>query len=568
MTLATFLFGNRRASSVTGYHPSKNPPQWIGTAGTLTASGASVNDEVALKWSAVWCSFVAFSNGVAMTPLHVYRKLNDDEREKADDHPVYQLLNRKPNALMIPFEIKARMVWDALHGVHLSQKVYNRGGELVELRPLSIGRVRILKDPGVEDDRDLGIIYKYQPLKGENLYFGPDEILHINGIDSDGITGRNLIDVARETIGTALAQEGYQADFYKNSAMPLGLLEYPEALEDDEIHRIRKSWKRQHGDQGNRHNVAVLEKGMKFTALAITPEQSQFVESQAFTLENWARFAGIPLHRLQHMAKASDATIEQKDLEWLGDCLGPWFCRIQESINRCLLADEPDLYAEFLVANQVRADIATRYKVYNTGIMGGFMTRAEARKKENLPWIDGLDEPLTPLNMGEQGNSGDKTGPQTHRPADSMMTDEENQKDEGRDAGVIREAFRRIFEAECASLRHRESKEVLRLIKREKFTKDIQTFYEGFGATVERSLQVVAQAFVDASGIQAAPDMAACLADIANRFTDTSKLVIRDALPQKSYRLILESYFSGIYENGPTDADRILKRLEGGTHNA
>ena len=73
----------------------------------------------------------------------------------------------------------------------------------------------------------------------------------------------------------------------------------------------------------------------------------------------------------------------------------------RSSITRDLLADsETDLFAKHDLDSLTRADLQTRYAAHAAGITAGFLTRNEARRMENLPTLPGLDEPLSPLNMG------------------------------------------------------------------------------------------------------------------------------------------------------------------------
>ena len=50
-----------------------------------------------------------------------------------------------------------------------------------------------------------------------------------------------------------------------------------------------------------------------------------------------------------------------------------------------------------------QANFAQRYAGYQSSIQSGWQTRNEVRAKEGLPALDGLDEPLRPLNMAPEG---------------------------------------------------------------------------------------------------------------------------------------------------------------------
>jgi hypothetical protein len=98
---------------------------------------------------------------------------------------------------------------------------------------------------------------------------------------------------------------------------------------------------------------------------------------------------------------ATFASAEQFFLSYVKYTLGPWCQRIEQSITRDLLAtSETELFAKHDLDSLTRADLQTRYAAHAAGITAGFLTRNEARQMENLPTLPGLDEPLSPLNMG------------------------------------------------------------------------------------------------------------------------------------------------------------------------
>jgi hypothetical protein len=84
----------------------------------------------------------------------------------------------------------------------------------------------------------------------------------------------------------------------------------------------------------------------------------------------------------------------------------------ESSIEYFLLGeDEPlGLDPEFDMSRMMRGDAAARTAYYTGGINSGWLTRNEARDMEGLDPIDGLDEPLRPLNMVEESAHPDEVG--------------------------------------------------------------------------------------------------------------------------------------------------------------
>jgi phage portal protein BeeE len=77
----------------------------------------------------------------------------------------------------------------------------------------------------------------------------------------------------------------------------------------------------------------------------------------------------------------------------------PWAERWEAAIEADLLPEDDYLEIEFNFDRLLRGDSKSRADYYHSGVLDGWLTRNEARISENLDPIDGLDEPLRPLNM-------------------------------------------------------------------------------------------------------------------------------------------------------------------------
>ncbi|MEF8732779.1 MAG: phage portal protein [Candidatus Accumulibacter meliphilus] len=155
----------------------------------------------------------------------------------------------------------------------------------------------------------------------------------------------------------------------------------------------------------NRGKVLVLENGMKFHEVGVTNRDAQFLELRKFQITDIARLFRVPPHMIADLDRATFSNIEQQSLEFVMHTMTPWAERWEASIESELLLDGDDLEVEFDFANLMRGDAASRSSYYQSGIQNGWLTRNEARIAENLNPLDGLDEPLRPLNMVEEGSA-------------------------------------------------------------------------------------------------------------------------------------------------------------------
>lgn len=351
-----------------------------------------------MRLAAVYACVRVLSETLAALPLVVYRARPDGGKDRVKDHWLYQLLGRRPNRFQNPFEFRETLQGHlALRGNAYCQIVSNARGEVVELNPLHPDRIRLeLLDSG--DYR-----YRFTDRGGREVIFPRGEVWHLRGLSSDGLVGLSPIELARDSLGTALAAQDYGGRFFANDAKPTGgWIEFAGTFKDSEARKVFRESYQQSQSGTNRGKVLVLESGMKFHEVGVTNKDAQFLELRAFQITDIARLFRVPPHMIGDLSRATFSNIEQQSLEFVMHTMTPWAERWEASIeSELLLADDP-VEVEFDFTNLMRGDAASRSAYYQSGIQNGWMTRNEARIAENLNPIDGLDEPLRPLNMVEE----------------------------------------------------------------------------------------------------------------------------------------------------------------------
>ena len=223
------------------------------------------------------------------------------------------------------------------------------------------------------------------------------------------LVGYSPIAMAKNAIGMAIACEEYGAKFFANGAAPGGVLEHPGTIKDPQ--RVRESWQSTFGGSGNSNKIAVLEEGMKYTPIGISPEQAQFLETRKFQINEIARIFRVPPHMVGDLEKSSFSNIEQQSLEFVKYTLEPWLVRWEQSIQRILLSPEEkkSYFAKFNVEGLLRGDYASRMSGYATARQNGWMSANDIRELENMdriPAEEGGDLYLINGNMLPLGNAG------------------------------------------------------------------------------------------------------------------------------------------------------------------
>jgi HK97 family phage portal protein len=404
-------------SIFTGMFRSRDKPQ-NRTAGSSysfffggSTSGKAVTERTAMQMTAVYSCVRILAEAVAGLPLNLYHYLPGGGKEKSYDHPLYRLLHDEPNPEMSSFVFRETLMTHLLlWGNAYAQIIRNGKGEVVALYPLMPNKMT------VDRDKDGRLYYSYNhsseespTLEGSTVILRPSDVLHIPGLGFDGLVGYSPIAMAKNAIGMAIACEEYGAKFFANGAAPGGVLEHPGTIKDPQ--RVRESWQSTFGGSGNSNKIAVLEEGMKYTPIGISPEQAQFLETRKFQINEIARIFRVPPHMVGDLEKSSFSNIEQQSLEFVKYTLDPWVIRWEQSIMRTLLsADEKKQYfVKFNLEGLLRGDYASRMSGYAVGIQNGFMSPNDVRNLENMDLIPdelGGNRYLCNGNMVDIANAG------------------------------------------------------------------------------------------------------------------------------------------------------------------
>lgn len=382
-----------------------------------TASGKYVTERSAMQMTAVYCCVRILSEAVASLPLQFYRYTDDGGKEKAVDHPLYFLLHDEPNPEMTSFIFRETLMTHLLlWGNAYSQIIRNGKGEVVALYPLMPDRMKVDRDEHgrlyyeytVYDSDDVDG-RKGTDKVGRTVRLQPHDVLHIPGLGFDGLVGYSPIAMAKNAIGLAIATEEYGSKFFANGAAPSGVLEHPGTIKDPS--KVRESWQATFGGSGNANKIAVLEEGMKYTPISISPEQAQFLETRKFQIDEIARIFRVPPHMIGDLEKSSFNNIEQQSLEFVKYTLDPWVSRWEQAMVRALLTpDEKKKYFfKFNVDGLLRGDYQSRMNGYATARQNGWMSANDIRELENLdriPAEQGGDLYLINGNMTKLEDAG------------------------------------------------------------------------------------------------------------------------------------------------------------------
>lgn len=346
-----------------------------------TYSGEKVTVENSLGLAPVWGAISQIAGAVGVMPLPVYRR-KGDYRKKVPNDNAWRLLHDEPNR-----EMAADEFW-----------------ELVDSHIEGWGNAFIWKVPDPDFDAQTGELWVLDPSRVqvgrdenrvrefwiEGQRYTETDILHIRGLSSDGLVGYSPIQLARNSIANAKAQDRFRGKLMKDEGRPSILLKHPTKLSDEAQARLKSSW-----ENVKSGGTAVLEEAITVEKLTMPLEDAQFIEQMNFSYREIALIFNLPPSRLG--GKSGDSltysTIETENIQFLTNTVQRRLTRIEKALNRDKsIISGRNLFCEFLVDVLLRVNTKERYEAHKIGKEAGFLTVADIRSKENLPEME--EEPV------------------------------------------------------------------------------------------------------------------------------------------------------------------------------
>ena len=383
-------------------------------SGSNSAAGAAVTPMTSMRVAAVYACVRIIAGAVATLPLDIKRRVDSRTREDASDTPLWQLIRRRPNRWQTPSQFRRMLqAHILLRGNAYGLIVRSRGDvrEIIPMRPDSVV---------CKQENDLSLTYTYTRKDGRQVVLPQSEVMHLVGLTLDGVHGISPIAYARETIGLAIATEEHGGTTFRNGARVSAVLKHPGKLGIEGQDNLRHSLDQyRHGGE-REGKMLILEEGMDYSPMAMTAQDSQWIESRRFSRTDIAMFFGVPPHMIGDTEKSTSwgTGIEQQSIGFVAYTLEDHLTTWEETINRDLIADaSSDLYAKFNRAALVKGDIKARWEAYVRGLQWGVYSPNEIRALEDQNPRDGGDVFYPPPNTAGGGERKKDEGDEPAEPA-------------------------------------------------------------------------------------------------------------------------------------------------------
>jgi len=341
------------------------------------------------------------ARNMAQLGLHVYRRVNETDRVRERDHPLARLLARPlpPEMKVTTYRLIEHLISDM--GIYFNAywlKVRRDGAVWALLRvPPALMTVKGGLVPTGYELR----------LGGEVREFEPTDVVHFRGYSPDSpIEGLSPLETLRRVLAEEHAAADYREHFWANAARMGGIIERPKDAPDwseAARERFKAEFKALYTGAENSGETAVLEEGMQWKPVTFNAQESEYLAGRKLTREECARAYHIPLPMVGILDHATFSNIRDQHKSLYQDTLAPWCMMIQQELDLQLkpeFADSDDLYVEFNLKEKLRGSFEEQAQSYQSAVGAPWMTRNEARARENLPSMGPEGDLLvTPLNV-------------------------------------------------------------------------------------------------------------------------------------------------------------------------
>lgn len=371
--------------------------------------------------AAVWACVNLLSGSISTLPIGLYRR-KGDKLTLADDHPAHRVMALAPNGILTPAEFYQLLVVNVLlRGNFYAEKVVFNG-KIQSLLPLESHLV----EPKIS--RDGLLTYEYARPGRPKRTYRQDEILHVRGLTTDGLTGLSVIGAARRAIEGSIATERYGSSMFSNGARPSGVLEIDTELSEEAQARLKAQFDASYSGLENAHRTMVLEAGLKWKPVTLNAEDTQFIESRKFARSEIAMFFGVPPHLIGDIDRGTSwgSGIEQQNRGFLIYTLRSYLVKIAQAFARDLLQekDRGKYVVKFDTSDLERADFGPRQTGLEVMRRNGVINANEWRRLEGLNPRDdeAADDYVNPA--GQSGAQGDSPASESEREGDDAKPDQ------------------------------------------------------------------------------------------------------------------------------------------------
>ena len=357
--------------------------------GGQTKSARKVNIKSSLTVSAFYAGVNTLANSIGILPF-IVQTSTDNERTPQLSHSAYNLLLIRPNKYMSAFTWKHVMtITMLLRGDSYSLINRDNNGNPSSIDYLDYEKVTVIDFQG-------DLFYKY---KGE--VYNSDEIIHFKGFSFDGKTSKSVLEFAADSLGKTLNAQQYSSDALDDSGLSYGVIETEKQLKSESKEALATAFENRL-EKKSKHRSPVLDEGMKYKRITLTPDETKFIETYANGIEDIARWLNMPRHKLHIEGEGGYNALTQMELDYLQSSVLPLSTKLKEELDYKLFSQREKKQGFNVYQNHkklLQVDPKSRAQFYKDLFFLKSITPNEIRKLEDMNPRDDGDETFQLSNL-------------------------------------------------------------------------------------------------------------------------------------------------------------------------
>lgn len=331
--------------------------------------------------SGVMACVSAISTCVASVPIYVYRE-NQKGRVLVEGHPVTRMIRNGPNANQtMPDFVEWYVRQVLLHGNAVAEILVDGAGRLSGLKPVPWENLSIQVLPSGRLAYDIVEATSLGGVAGRRRRLLADDVIHLRDASDDGVVGRSRLQRAAAVVSGGLHVQQFSSSLFRNGVHPSGVLMAEGRLSTEALSRLQEHFRQTFSGSRNAARALVLDSGLKWTSVSISPEDAELLQSRRFTVEEICRIYQVPPPIIQDYQFNTFTNSESAGRWFCQFTITPWVRKIEAAFNRSIFSD-PAFHLEFDLSGFLRGDPETRWKSHEIAVKNGILAVNEIRGLE------------------------------------------------------------------------------------------------------------------------------------------------------------------------------------------
>ena len=380
-------------------------PSWQALA-ALSPTGGSVNARMAENLSTVLACVSGISTTIASLPAWVFRR-SEVGRDVDENHAVMRLIRRGPNEHQTWVDFCEWLCASTLlRGNGLAEIVTDTRGMVVALQPIAWEFVNVQLLPNGRLAYDVTEVTSFHGGTGRSRRLLQGEVLHLRDRSDDGLVGRSRLQRAAAVVSAGLSLQEFTGAMFAKGVNPSCALEVDGKLNDESLKQLAQQFRSAFSGSGNAAKALILDQGVTWHQISVSPEDAELLASRRFTTEELARLFGCPPPIVGDLSHGTFTNSETAGRWFAQHTLTPWIRKIEAEFTRSVFseASRATHELELDLSGFLRGDPETRWKSHEVAVKNGILAPNEVRQVEGWnPRPDGDTLAATsPQAGGEQ----------------------------------------------------------------------------------------------------------------------------------------------------------------------